>query len=135
MARPPDVDSLDGVLRALGFTLTEPLWREHWADSGAALAASAGEFLKRDSVANTCDWLGIRHDLREAMLDSQAAIDQNPPLRRLAWHCHHGLFSVSRDHENTCRVWACLPSALPAPQRAPLFHALVLLSGVPRLRK
>jgi hypothetical protein len=105
---------------------------QHWLASQRRLPKALPFFLKPAFVQAALLFCDISPRFRPAFLQTAAAMAKNPALRRLAWHCHEVLFLAPESPEHP-GPWTGLTQALGS--RAPLFPAVVLLSGLPQLRR
>ena len=121
--------SRDGVLRAAGIGHSHKLWRRTWLQSEVSFPGEHVPFLRRGYVEETCRLLRMAADTRQAFADALVMFIRIPELKRLAWHCHYLLFVSDKDHRETVLRAPLLPEDL-CPG-APMFYALVYLSGVP----
>ncbi len=83
-------------------------------------------FLDPAFVREVCDFARVSPDLTDALAGAAVAIARDPSLARLAADRHKLL--VAPDADPAVDEWDYRPEA-------PLLHAVVLLSGVPRLRE
>ncbi|HUS93033.1 MAG TPA: acyltransferase domain-containing protein [Phycisphaerae bacterium] len=130
MSRPR---SFDETMDALALGEQRESWRAGWAEGQATYPPDGPEFLRERFVRETCATLEIPDDVREAVVESLAAFEALPTLKRLAWHCHCVLFGREPGGiEELCKAaipWPTRPEQLPAWGEA--FYPAVLLSGGP----
>ncbi len=103
---------------------------DQWLASQRRFPASPF-FIKPAYVRESLEFTGLAKDLRPWFLRTAAAVSKRRDLRRLAWHLHFVLFLSGRSPK-----WPGPWTGLSAPlgDLAPMFPALVLLSGLPQLR-
>ena len=130
----------DRVFAALGMPEAAELWRDGWALSQASYDPENVFFLKPTFVREACLTLGMTAQLREAMEASLAAFEEQPELKRLAWHWHCLYFPESGQagglpverRNDLPRSWTPLPED--RMKAVGLFDALVLISALTRIR-
>jgi hypothetical protein len=105
---------------------------QHWPVSQGLFPAKTPFFLRPAFVREATAYCGISPRFRNAFLRTAAGMAKNAALRRLAWHCHYVLFLAPQSPEHP-GPWTGLTK--PLGKLAPLFPALVLLSGLPQLRR
>ncbi len=107
-------------------------WRPTWELSAPSLARQPGLFPDPAQIAAAAKFLGLPDAACAALQDGLALFAREPFLSRLAWHCH---FLLCRAGAGDAELYAKSP-ALPADfhPAAPLFHAYVLLAGLPHCR-
>jgi hypothetical protein len=114
------------VAAALGLASLPADWADHWAEAEGAFTPGATAFLDEGFVREACAYARMSPDVTDALVDSAACMASNLLLTRLAFQLHWLLF-VSKVDVNTA-TWIRIPACR-------LFCAVVLLSGVPGLRK
>lgn len=133
MAKTQIPDDLAQALTALKApSAALELWRESWPATQAAFQPDSLVFLSPDFVTDTCRTMGMSAEIQQALLDGLDLFTRRPIFQRLAWHCHHLLFSSPGDRLRIAE-WPKIPREFGEP--ATLFYAYVMLSGVPRLRQ
>jgi len=105
-------------------------WTARWTESGGTFKAGTVSFLQPAYINETCRALEMGDDVEEELRTAAQAIAGDPSMERLAWHCHWLLFSAV---ESAVKDWPEIPVDVhPA---GPLFYAVVLLSGVPFVKR
>ena len=122
----------DATLGALGLTEGCEIWRATWPLSAESFAASCLEFLEPEHVRRACGSIGMSEDVTRAILAGLEPLRRAPELRRLAWHCHWLLFRSTAEHAASVSGWPSVAGKLGAD--AAMFYAIVLLSGLDKLR-
>ena len=96
------------------------------------MPADALFFLEPQFVGDACETLSLSSEVPQAAVAAAARIAAHPPLRALAWHCHHCLFCAGSYPWDRIRQWPTLEGTLG--DTAGMFYVLALLSGVPGMR-
>ncbi|MBA3685581.1 MAG: DUF5596 domain-containing protein [Planctomycetes bacterium] len=118
---------LDRLCAELGLAEVPASWRATW--NLTATFDDDMPVLDPSWVAAAGQAIGLEAEATRALGDAASELAQRPGLIRLMRHCHHELF-VAR--EPAPGSWPTLPGTSAADR---LFHALVLLSGWPRLER
>lgn len=108
------------------------VWRGTWHASQDAFAQEGDAFLDESQVSAACQFIRLDAEAAETVRKHRAAFDENPALKRLAFHCYF-LFH-RREEKGLGRPahWPSLPES--AGPVAPLFYVYVLLAGIDHLR-
>ncbi|MCD6364729.1 MAG: DUF5596 domain-containing protein, partial [Planctomycetes bacterium] len=110
-------------------------WRNRWESSQACFPRGGPDFLRPQYVRQTCRWLGFSQEMLDAMIEGLRAFESNEALAHLAWHCHRTAFQSGDAPEESCSLlgdWPTPPEVLG--DIAPMFYAIVLLSGLSYVR-
>jgi hypothetical protein len=122
---------LDQALAALQLPAAAgACWRASWSASQPSFDPNRIFFLTREFVDETGRTIGLKPELGVALGAALAFFEQQPALKRLAWHCHHLLFQDPEGYLQMAQ-WPQIPREAGEP--AALFYALVALAGVPNL--
>jgi hypothetical protein len=124
---------LTDVVRQLSLADDIDTLRPGWDASQRSRPAGDVTFLAPDFAAEVCRDLGLPEEVAQAASAACGRFAGNAALGALAWHYHHRLFLTAGepDFDDICE-WPSLREALG--DDAGLFHLLVLLSALPRLR-
>ncbi len=129
--RDVDISNVAAVCRALGVETVPEEWQSTWHRSAASFQPGAVFFLQEVFVREACAWLVMEEEVRQAFLQALDLVAGRPALERLAWHSHWLLFASGEPQQPGS--WPMIPeTAHPA---APMFYALVFLSGVEAVRE
>jgi len=117
------------MCRGLGIPDGVDFGKEHWASSQAVLPGDGKIAFLEPGFVEGISQTPISAEVRAALVDALGAFHASRELRCLAWHCHWLLFSEAKESNVKIAEWPKLPGTLE--ERAPLFYAIVCLSGFP----
>ena len=124
---------LSAVSRGLGLGQAADVWRDGWAQSEGQLHLMPDRWLSDEQISEACSFVGLEEEARRACLSTGRWVRASEETRRLAWHCYTSVFHGDPACRRRVKAWPMLPVEL-APE-APLFYALVFLSGMPETRR
>jgi len=128
--RKPDA-MLPQVLAACGLEAAPADWTASWERSQAAFPGQGVFFLTPAFVRESCAWIGLDAAIAEELQAAAGVLARDAAWARFAWHCHWLLFLSGEPQAPG--GWPLSPQSAPAAAR--LVYALVLLSGLPRVRE
>tara|TARA_B100001123_G_scaffold127519_1_gene148324 strand:+ start:1547 stop:2833 length:1287 start_codon:yes stop_codon:yes gene_type:complete len=105
---------------------------EDWDLSAQTMSQGQIQFLTSESVSESAGWCGFDREAIEFLQQAARFISSDTDLTRLAWHCHHLLF-VCEPGRFSPWGWTVLTDLLG--EYCGAFYLLVILSGIPAIRK
>ncbi|MGI8914680.1 MAG: acyltransferase domain-containing protein, partial [Chloroflexota bacterium] len=103
-----------------------------WAASQATLPAGRLAFLEATFVRSACREAGLPAEVTDLTVATADLVAASKALSALAWHGHYCVYQAPVVPRAAIAAW---PSLAALGARLDLFYLLVLLSGMPELRR
>jgi len=121
--------SFEDVVRKVGIAGPDEFIPSGWGETQASYPADGPGFLRDSFQKDAARYVKFPDEITAVFLDSAAVFRRREEVCRLAWHCHRLLFAPP--DRGLYPKWV-IPSLGP---QAGMYPALILLSGLPRLRE
>ena len=125
-------NSLSDLLKNLEIQNAPESWRESWEPAMARYHCDAMDLLTGDGLTEANRLLKLNEEIMQAFLEALAIIRKSPALCQLAWLWNYIIFSGEEDPDYPeISNWPAPVAAMNS--YADMLHAVVLVSGIPRL--
>lgn len=126
--------SLDDLLNDLDMQNAPKIWNDDWEPSMDLYDMDSMEYLTDEYIMEANHLLHLNDDIMRSCFTALAIIRKSPALCQLAWLWHYIVFSSGRALESLAvSTWPTPSVAMRS--SADMLHAVVLVSGIPRLHE
>lgn len=125
---------LADLLKSLEMQNAPEIWHEYWEPSMALYISDDFDFLTDEYFSEANHLLHLNNEIIQAFFNALSIIRKSPALCQLAWLWKYIAFSSGKDPDDlNISDWPSPVSAMGS--SADMLHAVVLVSGIPKLQE